>query len=217
MNDAPIFSSAASNLLLCLTLTLFGFLMGSIPFSVLIGRVGAGVDIRQYGDHNPGSTNVLRAAGWRLAIPAFFLDYLKAALPVGIAWFLLGMQGAYIVPIALAPILGHAFSPWLKWHGGKAVAASLGTWTGLTIGAGPTVLGLLISTMYAVFTNSSWAMMLAMLAFGGFIIPFYGQSHPELAVIWMGNLIILLLKHWNELDWPPVIRPRWLHWRFRQA
>ena len=55
-------------------LSIAGFLLGSIPFSVLVGRIGTGTDIRQYGDHNPGSTNVLRARGWKLALVALLLD-----------------------------------------------------------------------------------------------------------------------------------------------
>jgi glycerol-3-phosphate acyltransferase PlsY len=184
-----------------------GFLLGSIPFSVWIGRLGTGVDIRQYGDHNPGSTNVLRARGWKLALVALLLDGFKGAIPVSIAWFGLGISGLAMVAVALAPIAGHAFSPWLGWRGGKAVATTFGVWTGLTVGAGPTILGLLLGVMFAVFENSAWALMLAFLAFGGFILPYYGASYPELIAVWLGNLLILLVKHWSELGKPPTIRP----------
>jgi glycerol-3-phosphate acyltransferase PlsY len=120
--------------------TLIAFLSGSIPFSVLVGRLAANVDIRKYGDHNPGATNVLRATGWGWGALAGLLDYLKGAVPVGIPWFLLGIHGWGIVPIALAPLLGHAYSPWLRFRGGKAVATTFGVWTGLTLGAGPVIL-----------------------------------------------------------------------------
>lgn len=192
--------------LMAIVFSLLGFLLGSIPFSVLIGRLGAGVDIRRYGDHNPGSTNVLRAAGWKLATPALLLDYLKGALPVGIAWFWVGLSGYPIVPVALAPVLGHAFSPWLRWRGGKAVAATFGVWTGLTIGAGPTILGLLLGAMFAVLENSSWALTLGFILFGGFILPYYAPHYPELGAVWLGNLIILLIKHADDLRKPPAIR-----------
>lgn len=192
--------------LLSVLFSLIGFALGSIPFSVLIGQLGAGVDIRRYGDHNPGSTNVLRAAGWKLATPAFLLDYLKGALPVGIAWFWVGLSGYPILPVALAPVLGHAFSPWLRWRGGKAVAATFGIWTGLTIGAGPTILGLLLGVMFAVLENSSWALTLGFILFGGFILTEYAPTYPELGAVWLGNLIILLIKHAGDLGSPPAIR-----------
>lgn len=197
--------------ILSLLFSLLGFGLGSIPFSVLIGKLGAGVDIRGYGDHNPGSTNVLRAAGWKLALPAFLLDYLKGAVPVSLAWFGLGLSGYPIVPVALAPVLGHAFSPWLRWRGGKAVATTFGIWTGLTIGAGPSILGFLLGVMYAVFENSGWATILAFTLFGGFILPYYAPSIPELAAVWLGNLLIMLIKQMPDLRRPPTIRENLLH------
>lgn len=199
-------SLLANPWLMSIVFSILGFLLGSIPFSFVIGRLGAGVDIRRYGDHNPGSTNVLRAAGWKLAAPAFLLDYLKGAAPVSIAWFGLGLSGYPIVPVALAPVLGHAFSPWLGWRGGKAVAATFGVWTGLTIGAGPSILGFLLGVMFAAIENSGWAVALAFILFGGFILPYYAPTHPELGAIWLGNLIILLIKHAGDLRRPPVIR-----------
>ena len=189
--------------------TLIAFLSGSIPFSVLVGRLAANVDIRKYGDHNPGATNVLRATGWGWGALAGLLDYLKGAVPVGITWFLLGIHGWGIVPIALAPLLGHAYSPWLRFRGGKAVATTFGVWTGLTLGAGPVMLGVLLSLAFAVFVVSGWAVVLAMLGFGGFVWLQYSSHQPELMVIWLGNLILLAWKYREELGQPPGIRP-WL-------
>jgi acyl phosphate:glycerol-3-phosphate acyltransferase len=66
------------------------FLLGSLPFSVWVGRIWLGADIRTFGDHNPGATNVLRAGGKAPAIRALALDAFKAAIPTGIAWLCLG-------------------------------------------------------------------------------------------------------------------------------
>lgn len=135
------------------------------------------------------------------------LDYLKGAVPVGLAWFFFGVQGWAIVPVALAPVFGHAYSPWLRWRGGKAVATTFGVWSGLTVGAGPIVLGLLLGVMFAVFTLSGWAVLLTMLAFGGFVGFYYGPSYPEFIWIWLGNLLLLIVKHRDELSRMPGIRP----------
>lgn len=196
------------------TWTLVGFLLGSIPFSVIVGRLVADVDIRQYGDHNPGATNVLRATGWGWFALAGLLDYLKGAVPVGIPWFFLGIHGWGIVPIALAPLLGHAFSPWLRFRGGKAVAATFGVWTGLTVGAGPIMLGLLLGLAFAVVVVSGWAVVLAMLGFGGFIWQQYSAYYPEFMVIWLGNLALLAWKYREDLGHMPGIRS-WLLRLFR--
>ena len=194
--------------------TLIGFLLGSIPFSVIVGRLVADVDIRQYGDHNPGATNVLRATGWGWFALAGLLDYLKGAVPVGIPWFFLGIHGWGIVPIALAPLLGHAFSPWLRFRGGKAVAATFGVWTGLTVGAGPIMLGLLLGLAFAVVVVSGWAVVLAMLGLSGFIWRQYSTYYPEFMVIWLGNLTLLAWKYRADLGHLPGIRS-WLLRLFR--
>jgi len=189
--------------------TLIAFLSGSIPFSVIVGQVAANVDVREYGDHNPGATNVLRAAGWVWFAVAGLLDYLKAAIPVSFPWFWLGIDDWGIIPIALAPLLGHAYSPWLRFRGGKAVAATFGVWTGLTLGAGPIMLGLLLPLAFAVVLVSGWAVVFAMLGFGGFVWRQYSADNPELMAVWLGNLALLAWKYRHELGQPPGIRP-WL-------
>jgi len=109
------------------------FLSGSLPFSVWLGKLLLGVDIRQYGDGNPGAANAFRTGNKLIGALALGLDISKAAAPVGFAYFNLGIRGAEMTLIALAPILGHAFSPFLRLQGGKALATALGVWIGLTI------------------------------------------------------------------------------------
>ena len=113
--------------------SLFGFLLGSLPFSVWIGQFILKKDIRDYGDHNPGATNVLRAGGFPPYALALALDISKGAIPVGLAYQVFSIQDWQILPIALAPPLGHAFSPFLNWRGGKAIAA-IGGVAGAIIG-----------------------------------------------------------------------------------
>jgi len=182
------------------------FLLGSIPFSVLLGRLAGRGDVRRFGDGNPGAANVLRAAGWGWAILALLLDGFKGAIPVGVAWYVLRVTGIAIVPVALAPVLGHAFSPWLGWHGGKAVTVTFGIWTGLTLGVGPTILGMLLGLAFAVLASSGWAVMLSMLTFGLFIAGLYGRQFPEWIVVWALNVLILGWMHREDLSWPPILR-----------
>ncbi len=189
--------------------TLAGFFSGSIPFSVIVGRLAARTDIRQVGDRNPGATNVLRASNWRWFAVALLLDALKAAVPVGLAWYVSGLRGWPIVPVALAPLLGHAYSPWLRFRGGKALASTFGMWAGLTLGAGPIVLGLLTPLMFGVLPVSGWAVVFALLSFGGFVVPYYGGQHPEFTAIWLANLALVAWKYRADLRQPPGIRA-WL-------
>jgi len=109
---------------------LFGFLSGSIPFALILGKLLVRVDVRSVGDGNPGGTNALKAGGLKVGVPAILLDILKGFLPVFLARQA-GLGGWPLVPVALAPALGHAFSPFLRFRGGKALGATGGAWVAL--------------------------------------------------------------------------------------
>lgn len=120
------------------TLLLFiplAFLSGSVPFGLLIARA-RGVDIREHGSGNIGATNVGRVLGRRLGVLCFVLDVLKGLVPTLAAGLLAGVAGSRAVPADLAwawlgvmaaSILGHIFSPFLRFRGGKGVATGLGS------------------------------------------------------------------------------------------
>lgn len=118
------------------------FLCGAMPLSVWIGRAALGVDIRDYGDGNPGAANVWRAGGGKWGTLAILADAFKGLIPVAIANFAFGWQGWPLVAVSAAPVFGHAFSPFLRFRGGKALATAFGVWTGLTIWIAPLALGL---------------------------------------------------------------------------
>jgi acyl phosphate:glycerol-3-phosphate acyltransferase len=185
--------------------TLLAFLCGSVPFSLLVGLWVLKVDVRRYGDGNPGAANVIRAGGWRLGIPAVLLDSLKGAAPVGSAYFVMGIQEWRIVPIAIAPVAGHAFSPWLRFRGGKAIAVTFGIWTGLTLGEAPILLGIFLLLAYFTVAVDGWAVMLAMLGLlVWLLVSHYGSVFLG---IWLGNVTILYFKHRHELAQLPGVNP----------
>jgi glycerol-3-phosphate acyltransferase PlsY len=103
------------------------FLAGSIPFGVLVGRAFFRVDLRASGSGNIGAANALRTLGKWPAFIVLVLDALKGGLPAAVG---LGYGGAalpWLGPAAgAAAILGHVYSPWLRWRGGKGVATHLG-------------------------------------------------------------------------------------------
>jgi glycerol-3-phosphate acyltransferase PlsY len=115
---------------------IISFFSGALPFSVWIGRWILKKDIRQYGDKNPGTANVFCAGGRIWGVVALLLDFLKGAIPVGLAYWKYDVEGWGLALIAIAPVLGHAYSPLLGFHGGKALATSFGIWTGLTLWCG---------------------------------------------------------------------------------
>lgn len=114
-----------------------GYLVGSIPFGVIIGRAWRGVDVRQYGSRSIGFSNVLRVLGPGPAFVVLSGDVLKGAAPVLAGRALLrswGLQGLdlWMLAVALAPILGHSFSIFLRFRGGRAVATALGVLLGMS-------------------------------------------------------------------------------------
>ena len=101
------------------------FLAGSIPFGLVLVKVAGKGDVREHGSGNIGATNVSRVGGKALGIVTLLLDILKGWLPV---WICLryGPGGLTVALVALAAVLGHVFTPWLKFQGGKGVATTLG-------------------------------------------------------------------------------------------
>lgn len=114
------------NLFLCL---LVGYAAGSIPFAVLITKA-KGVDIFSIGSGNPGATNVLRALGKPYGYTCFLLDALKGVAAVALCQVLAGVVGFDPMAAGIAglvgSILGHSFSIWLRFRGGKGVATTVG-------------------------------------------------------------------------------------------
>jgi acyl phosphate:glycerol-3-phosphate acyltransferase len=105
------------------TLIFGGFLLGSIPFGVIVGRVFFHTDIRQTGSGNIGAANALRALGRVGGTIVLLLDILKGTAPTLLA---ARIAPQFEVLAATAAILGHCFSPWLHGKGGKGVATALG-------------------------------------------------------------------------------------------
>ena len=106
-------------LMLAFVMILVSFFSGALPFSVWLTRIFLRQDVRQYGDGNPGAANAFRTGNYLIGLFALLLDISKAAAPVGIAYNNLQIRGLPMFLIAIAPILGHMFSPFLAFIGGK--------------------------------------------------------------------------------------------------
>lgn len=111
-----------------LLFALAGFVSGSIMYSYLIPKLFCGVDIVKEGeDHNPGMTNVMRCVSVKLGILCLVLDVAKGFVPVFLAkLYVPDYKSMLFALIIAAPVLGHAFTPILKFKGGKAIATSYG-------------------------------------------------------------------------------------------
>jgi glycerol-3-phosphate acyltransferase PlsY len=172
---------------------LLAFLSGSLPFSVWIGRWALQTDIRGVGDGNPGATNVWKAGSKAWGVLAVLLDFAKGAVPVAIFHYGLGGEGGWLTAVSLAPILGHAFSPFLRFRGGKALAVTFGVWTGLTLWFGPTVLGVAFAVWLIILRKDVGAVLLGMGTL--LLVLLLVTPDPVYIWVWVGNFLILAWKH----------------------
>ncbi|WP_040928662.1 glycerol-3-phosphate 1-O-acyltransferase PlsY [Nosocomiicoccus massiliensis] len=107
-----------------IVLLIASYIFGAIPFAYIIGKVFYNVDIRQHGSGNIGTTNTFRILGKKSGIIVLILDFLKGAIPVYVAmWMNVDIP---VIIFGLCAALGHVFSIFLKFKGGKAVATGAG-------------------------------------------------------------------------------------------
>lgn len=181
------------------------FLSGSLPWSVWLGKVALGVDIRDYGDGNPGAANVWAAGGAGWGMLAILLDGFKGLIPVAVANFIVGIDGWQLALVALAPVLGHAFSPFLGFNGGKALAVTFGVWTGMTgTWVVPVLLGLFFALGLWLLKPEGWAILAGSLALLAALLLL---GAPDFwYILWVGATAVLLFKQRADLGERPTVR-----------
>lgn len=107
------------------------YLVGATPTSYLVARAFRGVDLREFGSRNLGATNLYRLMGWRGAVPVALYDIAKGAVPVLLAVRLHPVPGWFPYFVGLCAVLGHVFSPFVRFKGGKGVATAAGVFVAL--------------------------------------------------------------------------------------
>jgi glycerol-3-phosphate acyltransferase PlsY len=179
---------------------LLAFLSGSLPFAVWLGRL-AGVDPRTVGDGNPGTFNVWKLAGWQVGVPVLVLDFSKGMVPAMLARQVWNWSGWALVAVIAAPVLGHAFSPFLRGRGGKGLATTFGVWTGLTLAEGPLILGAALTVGTLVLRlRDSWVVVLGLLAL---LADLLVRGWPwEAFAVWGITALLLAWGYRRNLDLP---------------
>jgi len=198
--------------MISVALIALAFFCGSLPFSVWLGKILLGLDVRKFGDGNPGAANAFQTGNKLVGLLVLLLDISKAAAPVGWAYFTLEIRGIPMALIAVAPILGHVFSPFLGFRGGKALATALGVWIGLTIWklSVPALVGVLIGI--ALFTPPGWSVMLALS--GILAVLLIWLPDPLFLAVWFSEVFILAWTHRLDLRQGIHLRP-WVTKFFR--
>ena len=166
----------------------FGYLLGSIPFGLLLTRAAGLGDVRKIGSGNIGATNVLRTGNKGLAAATLLLDALKGTAAVLIAGHFAPETAVWA---GLGAFLGHLFPVWLGFKGGKGVATYLGVLIGLAWQVA-LIFAVIWLAMAFLFRYSSLAALTAAV-----IVPIalYFLSAPQIAVLFVVMSIIVFIKH----------------------
>jgi glycerol-3-phosphate acyltransferase PlsY len=184
-------------------LLVLAFGLGACPFSVWIGRGILGKNIRNYGDGNPGAYNVMRAGGrWAFAM-ALVADIGKGVPFVALAYYYFGLPMAMVMAVGLGAILGHAFSPILRLHGGKSLGVTAGVM--LALPQHEILISVLIFMLLAFLLTDvdAWRVIFALSAATVYLLIADGLSLEPLFVVCV--IAILAVKHLDDLK---TTRPR---------
>lgn len=187
--------------------TLFAFVSGSLMFSYWLGLI-AKRNLVEYGDGNPGAMNLWKAAGYRYGLGGIGLDFLKGYLPI--LWMLStnDVTGYWIVLPCVAALLGHSFSPFMGWRGGKAIAVSFGVWSALTTFTASLAYAILLVLLLALGhwvrrgkpatpVSDGIQVVLGMIFLSVFLL--LADYPREILVFWFINVLVLLYTHRREL------------------
>ncbi len=112
--------------MLVISSLLIGYILGSIPSAVWASKIFGGIDIREHGSKNAGLTNTFRVLGWKPALPVVFVDLSKGILAPFIASIICPDQGWMPIAAGLVAVLGHSFTMFAGFRGGKGVLTALG-------------------------------------------------------------------------------------------
>jgi acyl phosphate:glycerol-3-phosphate acyltransferase len=168
---------------------LFGYLLGSIPFGVVLTRIVGGPDLRSVGSGNIGATNVLRTGRKGLAAATLLCDVLKGTAAVLIAARFAGSDAA--LAAGLGAFLGHLFPVWLKFKGGKGVATYIGLLIGL---AWPSALIFCVIWL-VVAAASRYSSLSGLIASALTPAVLWFEGHRDAALLFLLLTVLLWIMH----------------------
>jgi glycerol-3-phosphate acyltransferase PlsY len=174
---------------IAIAVLVFGYLLGSIPFGLILTRAAGLGDIRSIGSGNIGATNVLRTGNKKLAAATLLLDALKATAAAVIGWYFFGEEAGLLA--GFAAFLGHLFPVWLGFKGGKGVATYIGT----LLGVAPMMVLVFAAIWLATAKLSKYSSLSALVA--TLVIPVVLSfiDEPKIALIMAIMTIISWWKH----------------------
>jgi len=181
--------------LIWVLLAMLGYVLGAIPFGIVVSKALALPDPRTVGSRNVGFTNVLRVSGTKAGVLTLLGDMGKGWVMSWVAMQWLTTE-SFIMVVALSPILGHLFSPFLGFKGGKGVATALGSVLGLSPSMG-TLLLLIWLGAVAIWRYSSGG---ALAAFGLFpVVAIVNEQRQEFLIFAIVVSALIWIKHKDNI------------------
>ncbi|MGI9505259.1 MAG: glycerol-3-phosphate 1-O-acyltransferase PlsY [Geminicoccaceae bacterium] len=172
---------------------IISYLIGSIPFGLILTRLFGAGDLRAIGSGNIGATNVLRTGRKSLALATLVLDALKGALPVWLGGTFFGPDMAIVA--GLGAVIGHCFPLWLKFNGGKGVATAAGVILTMT-----PLAGLLAFVVFLVIVTLSRYVSLGSILAAISAAPLaYMLGHIQPAELYLLIALIIIIKHHENI------------------
>ncbi len=175
------------------------YLAGSIPWGLVIGRVFRRVDVREFGSGATGATNALRVLGWRFSVAVFLLDFFKGLIPVVVGRFM-GLDTWVIGIVGVAAVIGHCWSPFIRFKGGKGVATS----GGAAIGLFPLVALILVLMIGIVALTRYVSLASLAAAIGGPLIVFVAATLGDFPWPWVAATstmgVVIVGKHRGNIE-----------------
>lgn len=174
---------------------LLSYLIGSISTGYILFYITDKKDIRNYGSHGTGATNVLRIKGWRYALPVFVLDFFKGSLPVLLALKLFDDQ-SFAALCGFFTVLGHCFPFYFKFKGGKGVATAAGVFA--VLAWKPLLAGFVVLILVVVISRYvSLGSLLATLSFLFFVYLF--KEEQEIIRLSLAIFLLIVFRHWGNI------------------
>ena len=192
------------------SLAVLAFCLGACPFSLWVGKWLLGKDIRNYGDGNPGSTNVFRAGGRKAYALAMLLDIGKGIPFVFLAHSYFELPQFMVLAIGLSAILGHAFTPILRFDGGKALAVMGGVLLGLPQLDIFFALVVFMLLGFLLIDVDGWRVMFGTTGTLVYLVVTRGLSLEPLFMLCV--IALLVVKHFEELKTMPRFRGKLITW-----
>jgi glycerol-3-phosphate acyltransferase PlsY len=186
------------------------FWLGACPFSLWIGKWLLDKDIRNYADGNPGAFNVLRAGGRKAFVFAAFLDIGKGVPFVALAHYYFGLPEVMVMAVGLSAILGHAFTPILRFNGGKALAVMGGVLLALPQHEMFISVVIFMILGFLLIGVDAWRVMFATTTTLIYLVVEKGVSLEPLFMLCV--IAILAVKHFDDLKTRPRLKGRLITW-----